>query len=266
LTVDRRVAPLFLLLAAACGVTPLTNKIDVGSEAFVVGIGEAPDGMTDLYAAPASGGTVFRVTFNRLQEQKPRLSASGALLVYLRSSPVETAEPEPEIVMLNLLTMAERGVRLPADAGRPTAVAWLPGDSAVAVRAGGPIWTFAAPPEPPRFTRVSSADSSRADSALAVLLGEPPFARIETCGTGAAGVCIRTASGETSAIDSTGQGGLRWGTDSLGFFSGGTFTVRPLGAGRARYPAWRSAPAGFRELTYHPGRPGAAAVSPPGRR
>jgi hypothetical protein len=243
-----------LLLLSACGVTPLTNKIDVGTEAFVIGVGEASDGMTDLFAASAAGGTVSRVTFNRLQEQKPRLSGSGTHLVFLRSSPVETAEPEPEIVRLDLRSMAERVARLPREAGRAIAAAWLPGDSVIAVRTDGAIWSLSAPLASSDFTRLTGADSARADSALVVLLGDPPMAMVVDCG-GGPGVCVRATSGETSTLDSSATSPLRWGADSIAYSMGGTVTVRPLAGGRSRTPPWRGAPASFRELSYHPGAP-----------
>ena len=40
----------------ACAVTPLSNRIRVGEEPFVIGVGEGSDAMTDLFAAPAGGG------------------------------------------------------------------------------------------------------------------------------------------------------------------------------------------------------------------
>jgi len=251
-----------LTVVAACTVTPLTNKIDVGAEAFVIGVGEATDGMTDLYAAPADGGSVYRLTFNRLQEQAPRLSETGTLLVYLRSSPVETTEPEPEIVMLNLRSMAERGARLPREAGRPVAVAWLAGDTAIAIRTGDAIWSHSAPPASAGFIRLAGADSARADSALAVLLGDPPQAVVIEC-DGGLGVCVRTTSGETSTLDTAAIAPLRWGADSIAYFRGGILTVRPLAGGRPRAPAWRSAPRSFRELSYHPGTPSRTAPGSP---
>jgi hypothetical protein len=243
---------LFLLLAAACGVTPLTNKIDVGTDAFVIGVGEASDGMTDLFAAPADGGTVARVTFNRLREQVPRLSDSGTLLVFLRSSPVETTDPEPEIVILNLRSMAERAARLQRESGLAVAVAWLAGDTAIAVRTDGAIWSLAAPPASSRFTRLTGADSAGADSALSVLLGDPPRATVVEC-DGGSGVCVRAESGETSNLDSTATAPLRWGADSIAYFRGGSLTVRPLAGGRPRLPAWQNVPKRFREMNHHPG-------------
>lgn len=261
-TVNGQRSTWFLLLAAACGVTPLTNKIDVGTDAFVIGVGEAADGMTDLFAASAAGGAVSRVTFNRRQEQVPRLSGSGTLVVFLGSSPVETAEPEPEIVMLDLRSMEERGVRLPREAGRPMAVAWLPGDSAIAVRTGDAIWSHPRTSGSRGFLRLAGADSARADSALAVLLGDPPRAMVVEC-EGGSGVCARTASGETSTLDSAATSPLRWGADSIAYSRSGTVTVRPLAGGRPRTPPWTAAPNGFRDLAHHPGAPSSPASRSP---
>lgn len=256
---------LAFVLCSSCGVTPLTNKIDVGADAFVIGVGEAADGMTDLFAASAAGGTVSRVTFNRRQEQLPRLSGSGTMVVFLRSSPVETAEPEPEIVTLDLRSMEERGARLPRAAGRAMAVAWLPGDSVIAVRTGEAIWSRPAASASAGFARLEGADSARADSAVAVLLGDPPMAMVVDC-PGGQGVCVRTASGETSTIDSAATAPLRWGADSIAYSRSGTVTVRPLAGGRPRTPPWSAAPTRYRELTHHPGTPGSVRPSQPRRR
>ena len=261
-TVNGQRSTLFLLLTAACGVTPLTNKIDVGTDAFVIGVGEASDGMTDLFASSAAGGTVSRVTFNRLQEQMPRLSGSGTMVVFLRSSPVETTEPEPEIVVLNLQSMGERGARLPREAGSARAVAWLPGDSAIAIRTDGAIWSLSAPPGSSDFSRLTGADSARADSSLAVLLGDPPRAVVVDCPSGS-GVCVRGASGETSTLDSAATAPLRWGADSIAYSKSGTVTVRPLAGGRPRTPPWSAAPSAFRDLAYHPGAPNSTASRSP---
>ena len=38
------------LALAGCGVTPLTNRINIGQEPFVIGVGEGSDGFSDLYA------------------------------------------------------------------------------------------------------------------------------------------------------------------------------------------------------------------------
>jgi hypothetical protein len=99
-------------------------------------------------------------------------------------------------------------------------------------------------------------DSAQADSLTAVLLGEPPRGSIVPCDSG--GFCIRSQAGEQTPLGARVHGVIRWGSDSVGYFSDERFEVRPLGGGRVRQPGWKQAPAGLRELTYHPG-----ATSPP---
>ncbi len=239
-----------LLLLASCAVTPLTNKIKVGEEAFVVAVGEGPDSMTDLYAAPAGGGAFWRLTFNRLQEALPRLSSEGTRLAFLRSSPVETTDPEPEVVVLDLLTGRERGIRIPRSGGSARAVAWL-GDSVLVVRSDSGLWRFRSAGDP-GLERVSDADSTAARSALEVILGDPPSVAVVACTGG--GLCVRAPSGDISPLDSAGSGPVRWGGDSVGYFTSGGFEVRPLAGGHSRHPLWSGAPGRLRELTFFEGR------------
>ncbi|MGH7562606.1 MAG: hypothetical protein ACRENB_16490 [Gemmatimonadales bacterium] len=245
------------MLLASCAVTPLTNKLSVGEDAIVIGVGEGPDGLTDLYAGSAAGGAVYRLTFTRLQERAPRLSAAGTRLVFLRSSPVETTDPEPEIVVLDLLSNAERGLRLPRESGAPMAVAWLPSDTAIGIRTPAGIWVSPAPPAAMAVRRLAGADSAAVDSVLGVTLGDPVVAVVVAC-EGGAGVCVRTGTGVIQTLDRTGSGVTRWGTDSVGYWSGSSYAVRSLGGGTIRHPVWRSTPRQFRELTYNAGSAGSA--------
>lgn len=250
----RRWLPLtaYLLLLTSCAVTPLTNRLSPGEEPFVVAVGEGPDSLTDLYAAPAGGGAFVRLTYSRAQEAAPRLSSGGTLLVFLRSSPVETTDPEPEIVVLNLLSGSERRIRLPRSGGAARGAAWLAGDSVLVVRSDSGLWRFRAPPDPAELTELAPAERSRADSALGVVLGDPPFGTVERCGE--QGPCVRAAGGELTLLGAGVSGVLRWGPDSVGYFTGDGFEVRPLGGGRSRRPAWKSSPVRLRELSYHPGQ------------
>ena len=148
-----RTIPLLFLLTAhcslltACSVTPLTNKIAVGEEAFVVAVGEGPDGMTDLFAAPAHGGAFVRLSFNRMVESTPRLSADGRRVVFLRRA--EAPGSPSEIVEMSLVTGGERRVTLPGEVGAPTGVAWLAGEDAVWVRAPSGLYRIAGAPAGP---------------------------------------------------------------------------------------------------------------------
>jgi len=240
-----------LLPLTACSVTPLTNKIRIGEEPFVVAVGEGPDAMTDLYAAPAAGGTFVRFTFNRMQEAAPRLSSGGTQLVFLRSSPVETTHPEPEVVVLDLKTGSERGVRIPRPAGAARTAAWLAGDSIVVVRLDSGLWRFRVPPSPTDLRRLDAADRDRAQAALGVMLGDPPTVAVVPCAGG--GLCARTSGGEVAPLDPDGSGPVRWGGDSVGYFTARGFEVRPLAGGKSRWPQWSGAPARLRGLTYHGG-------------
>ena len=247
----RTILLLFLLtvdcsLLTGCSVTPLTNKISVGEEPFVLAIGEGPDGMTDLYAAPAHGGGFVRLSFNRMIESAPRLSQSGRAVVYLRQ--LAGAGRAPEIVVLDLGNGAEERVVLPREAGAPVRVAWLGRDSRIAVRAESGVFGFAAPSGAAVPARLHGADSALADSALGVPLGSPVAAMVVPCD--GVGLCVRTADAAVSPLDPEGHGAVRWGADSVGYFNGAGFEVRPLAGGRSRHPEWSGAPAHLRELTY----------------
>jgi hypothetical protein len=242
---------LFLLtvdcsLLTACSVTPLTNKIAVGEEALVVAVGEGPDGMTDLFAAPAHGGAFVRLSYNRMVESAPRLSQAGEEVAYLRRSPGPA--PRVEVVVLDLRNGAEKRGALPREAGAPVVVAWLGSDSRIAVRADSGLFGFAVPFTGAVPARLHGADSARADSALGVPLGTPVAAMVVPCDGG--GLCVRTADAAVSRLDPAGRGAVRWGADSVGYFTAGGFEVRPLAGGRSRHPEWSEAPARLREITY----------------
>jgi hypothetical protein len=253
--IRRRALLLFVLpipgsLLTACSVTPLTNKITVGEEPFVIGVGEGPDGLTDLFAAPAKGGGFVRLTFNRPEERFPRLSPDGSMVAYFRTTGA-TVGAAWSLVILNLLTNAERTAPLPGESGVPVGLGWSRDGQRVVVSAQGYL-VSAAPSAPIRFSRMALDAAPAADSATAELLGDPPRARVERCVDGG-GACIRSASGELTALGTGSSGAIRWGTDSVGYFRGAEFEVRPLAGGRSRRPEWSGAPAQLRDLTYHAG-------------
>jgi dipeptidyl aminopeptidase/acylaminoacyl peptidase len=234
-----------LSLFAAC-VSPLTNRIAVGEEPFVIAVGEGPDSATDLFAAPAGGGRFVRLTFNRAEERAPRLAPDGLSVAFLRRSPEDT---QWSLVILDLRNSGEREVALPAEAGEPEALGWSRDGQRVIVRAQG-YYEAAAPPRDAVLTHLG-ADLAAADSLTGQLLGEPPKGKVAQCHDGNA--CIVSAAGETTLLGAGASGVIRWGADSLGYFSNGAFEVRPLGGGHVRQPAWKELPARLREVTYHPG-------------
>lgn len=238
------------VLLTACAVTPLTNKIRVGEEPFVVLVGEGPDRETDLFAAPAGGGAFARLTFNRAIESAPALAPKGILLAYVRES--GGAQPKREVVVHNLVTNGEGVIPLPASSGAPSRLGWSGDGSSLFVRTEGGTFRSlgaAGPAEP-----VSADWAARADTALAVLVGEPAFGEVIGCTGGGGGLCVRAASGENTPLAPDGRDPFRWGGDSIAYVRQGTIEIRPLSAGRPRRPVWKEAPANLRSPTYHPGR------------
>lgn len=235
-------------VAAGCTVTPLTNKLEPGEDPIVIGVGEGRDGQTDLFAAAASGGPFFRLTFSRPIEAMPALSPAGTAVAFLRArSPSDTTHWE--LVVLNLLTAGERSTPLPDGIGRPAALGWSRNGDRLYVNGGAALAT-AAPPARLALVAVAAAQAAEADSATRVLLGEPPFAAIAACG---GGPCAVSRGGDTTRFDPDVRAAFRWGADSVGLVRDGAIEVRPLGGGRPRRPAWSALPERLRDLTYHAG-------------
>jgi hypothetical protein len=235
-----------LTLLTACAVTPLSRRIQVGEEPFVIGVGEGSDSMTDLFAAPAGGGAFVRLTFTRAEERLPRLSPEGTAVAFVRREG-GAANPRWALVVLDLLTTAERRAPLPAGTGAPMRTGWARDGSAVVV-AGG---YFTLAPERDSLIPVSLAQQPAADSATRELLGDPPAAMVGEC---AGELCITAANGDISRLGPGDSGAIRWGADSLGYFTSRGFEVRPLSAGSSRRPDWSGKPGALRSLTHHPGR------------
>jgi hypothetical protein len=80
---------------------------------------------------------------------------------------------------------------------------------------------------------VAPSEASRADSAFAVHVGEPPFGRIAACADGS-GLCVVDALGKSSSLAPGGREPIGWGADSVGYLEGPELVVRPVGPGRTR--------------------------------
>lgn len=236
-----------LCLLAGCAVTPLTRKIKLGQESFVIGVGEGSDEMTDLYAAPAGGGVFSRLTFNRAEERLPHIAPDGASVAFLRRG-VGAASGTWSLVFLSLYTNAEQDVPLPAEVREPERLGWDAAGKIVVVAAQG-YFAVAAPPAQPAVHRLPADSAAVGDSLSRVLLGDPPQGMVRECVNN--GLCILAATGELTLLDTLATGAVRWGADSVGYFLPGTFEVRPLAGGRSRRPAWSERPARLRELSYH---------------
>ena len=253
----QRTLPVLLALSAlaACRISmsPLQNRIAPGEEPFAVFVADGEAGVGDLYAVRTDGGPVIPVTYTRVRELAPSLSPAGTALAFLR----EGAAGNPatrRVVVMNLLNGDERVV---STSGQPPdAVAWSADGTLLFIRSGAIILAAAAPPAEGGTRSLDSAEALHADSAFWTLLGTPAFGRAVDCPEG--GVCVLLADGERSVLATDGRGGARWGSDSVGYFSGTNFVVRPLGAGRARELKLIPPRANPRELTFFPGPAGQA--------
>lgn len=85
-----------------------------------------------------------------------------------------------------------------------------------------------------------------------MLLGRPAFASVADCGEG---LCTTGPDGQRSPLASPAHDAASWGADSVGYFSGDRYYVRPLGPGHARFLEWSPVPVHPRDLTFFAGRP-----------
>jgi len=244
--------------AGACNITPLTNKIAVGEDPFVIGVGEGQDSVTDLFAAPAAGGNFVRLTFNRAEERRPRLGPDGTRVAYLRR-PRES--PLWSLVILDLRSNAERSVPLPAAAGEPLELGWGEEGTTIVVHANSYLRTVA-PPAALHLEPVKPESLAAAQSATRERLGPGDEGFVRPCG---AELCAVVGDSVTPLGPGL-TGAVRWGTDSVGYWSAGSFEVRPLRGGRPRRPAWKALPARLRQLSYHGGAQETTRTGVSGRR
>jgi hypothetical protein len=240
------------LLTACASVTPLTNKIRVGEEPFVIAVGEGSDGQTDLYAAPAHGGNFVRLTFTRSEERLPELGPTGTSVAFFRRS---TPGQGPwSLVVLDLLTNRESTTPIPQAGGDPVSLGWSRDGGALVMRGAGYLMSVA-PPRPLWLRGVPLDSVPWADSTTSEFLGEPPAGRIAACPDG---FCVVAGEHDTTRLEGV-IGPIRWGGDSIGYFAGSAWEIRPLAGGRSRRPGWTEVPSHLREMTYWAG----GASSPP---
>lgn len=254
----RRIAlcALFLALPACRGVSPLGERIPVGTGPFAIVIGEGADNQTDLFALEASGGEVVRLTFTRGREAAASLHPSGVVVAFLRREAGAGDSSAASLVALNLINSSERDAPVPIEIGVARRIGWSPDGSRVYVLGDSGIAISPAPPAAMSFSRVdtASAEWATADSATAVLFGSPAFARLETCAkdcisSAAMPWCVVTPSGNKTELGRV-VSPFRWGSDSLAYMEGSNLIVRPLGGGKSRVMEWSRAPNKPRDGTY----------------
>lgn len=248
-----------MLALAACSLPPLRGKAEIGKDRYAVFAADVPGG-TDLFAVLPTGGAPIPLTFSPVDESDPALSPDGATVLFLRHER-RGSDDRRTIWLLNLLSGIERELVLPpswkavperaswsAD-GRSVYVRIMRGSARDTIRATA---RFAAPPASSAPVLVAGAEQSHADSSFLVLLGSPAFAAVSRCGDG---LCIAGADGTTTPLASPAREPARWGIDSVGYFTGDRFAIRPLGPGRTRTLEWSPAPVNPRHLTFFAGRP-----------
>ena len=232
-----------VFLASCTGsLSPLSHKLKIGQEPYVVFTAEGEGGTGDLFASPVGGGLVYQVTFTRLNEHLPRLNPDGSMLAFVRGDSAAGA-----VWVMNLINGAERRVTEPGGA-EPEGLAWSPDSRTVYVKVATGVLAAAAPPASPLVTALEGRARGAGDSALAVLVGDPVAGEVIRCETGG-GLCIRLG-GESQPLDSAGTEPLRWGGDSVAYRVGDQFVVRPLGGGMTRALRWSKGLEHPRELTY----------------
>jgi hypothetical protein len=262
---DRKVGPisrrlpftLFLgalltLFLVACDPTlpPLRGQMEIGRDRYAVFVGgEGPN--SDLYAVRPEGGPPIRITFTNVAELAPALSPDGIGLAFLRGTSLTDSTPA-SIWVMNLLSGGERELVLPKGAERPVRIGWEPGGTSLIVSASKGLYRFQAPPADPAPRPIPPAERARAESSLAVLLGDPVFTRVVPCKT-RRDLCVVGASGRPGLLAQAVRDPVRWGGDSVAFFVGDRLQVRPLGAGRGRILMMSQTPERPRGMTYFEG-------------
>jgi len=248
------VAPIAVLLVSvsiclACGGTlpPLRGQIEVGNESYAVVAAGANAASGDLYAVRAAGGPVVPITFSTVGEMRPTLSPDGRRLAFLRGRLVGDSTPG-SVWIMDLQTGGEREVRLPKQAGTPSRVGWSRDGAALTVSAGAALYRVRLADKPSQTAdAVPPPERAAAESNLAVLLGDPVFARVVACAEPDA-LCVATDSG-TGPLAEHAHAATRWGSDSVAFLTRGAIEVRPLGPGNARKIEWSGVPGTALALT-----------------
>lgn len=246
--------PLTLFLTS-CNPTlpPLRGQMEIGRDPYVVFVGgEGPN--SDLYAVRPDGGPPVRITFTNVAELAPALSPDGGGLAFLRGTSLTDSTPA-SIWVMNLLSGVDRELVLPRGAGRPAAVGWEPGGTSLIVSTTNGLYRFRAPPADPAPRPVPPRERASAESSLAVLLGDPVFARAVPCAR-AGDLCVVGDSGGPSLFARDARDPARWGRDSVAFFAGDELEIRPLGPGRPRRLVWSNVPKRPRGVTFFEGTRG----------
>ncbi|MFL5459393.1 MAG: TolB family protein, partial [Gemmatimonadales bacterium] len=190
--------PLTLFCTIACGtLPPLRGRIDVGHESYAIFVGGSGVG-GDLYAVRGDGGPAYQITYTTVAELRPALSPDGAEVAFFRGQSLRDSTPAT-LWVLNLLNGADRELRLPKDAGLLERVGWRSDGNALLVKTSKDLYRVEAPPAKPNARSVPPGERAAAESSLAVLLGDPVFARVVPCSQ-AEDLCVIPRSGRPGIL------------------------------------------------------------------
>jgi hypothetical protein len=242
---------LSLLTACEGTLPPLRGKAEVGRDAYAVFVGGSGTS-ADLYAVRGDGGPAIPLTYTPVAELAPALAPNGWSVAFLRARSLRDSTPAT-VWLLNLLSGADRELRLPKGAGAPRQVGWSRDGGSLFVRTAGGLYQLDAPPAKPDPRPVPEPDRAVAESSLAVLLGTPVFARVVPCQT-AGELCVASDSGAPGFLARGAQQAVRWGPDSVALLIGEMVEIRPLGRGRPRRLTWSQLPKNPRQMTFFEGK------------
>ena len=246
LTGIRHPAMALLLLAGCRGsLSPLSNRLKIGEESYIVFAADGEDGKGDLFASPPEGGRAFQITFTRVDERAPALAPDGSMLAFLRSRTAEDASGG-SLVLLNLLNGAERRTDAPPGT---VALGWSADGTALLVQTGSGFLRTGVPPQPFFLGPVPASHLPGVDSLFRAILGDPAVGEAGPCSSGR-GVCARLTNGDSLTLSANGSGAVRWGSDSVAYREGGGFVIRPLAGGRTRTVRWTTDVRNPRGLTH----------------
>ena len=233
-----------LVLVAACrgSLSPLSNKLEIGQESYIVFAADGEDGVGDLFASSPGGGGAWQITFSRVDERLPSLSPDGVMLAFDRGRlPGDTTTRS--VVVMNLLNGAERQVVAPG-ALRPSAIGWSADGERIVVGTESGVVTVPAPPASGEPVAAAPQDAAR----LAMMLGDPPEAEARIC-SGGVGVCVALQDGREVVLDSVAVSPVAWYGDSVAYSRSGGWVIHPLTGGHTRLLEWNDGIVNPRSIT-----------------
>lgn len=233
---------------------PLKNRVTPGVDPVVVFVADGQAGAGELWAGQGGGGVVYQITFTLSDEDAPALTSDGGVLAFTRA-PTKRDSAGRRIWFMNLVSGNEREMPPLPDGAFPLRLAFSADGAVLYARTTKGIYALQSPPGAPAPQRLSAADSLRADSALTVFLGDPPFALIAPCLKAVGSLCAFPPGQAEAPLQEGGVDPVHWGADSVGYFVGDRLIIRAGGGGRPREVRWARIPAEPRKPTFAPPAP-----------